>query len=731
MTAASGLSSNGQWVYISHLLPSMSTSQLALQIDVWDTRSLSLVHTLSCEDLAQAVHFDNPKPECYLNFRGACFIADRFLAIATALGWVRVFSVTDGSLLAEAQLGGCVESLTCSSTHLAISNFPGPSGELTDACGIKVYEVEEILVRKEFRPTLLIDPETLGGLPYSIRFAGDGESIICQLGITSRDKIINKTAVYDFTTDRYDTVLQERATRIVHSLTNEADDGSYVIVGKRDLCWYNARHRPCGRCRRPTDLTGQVAARVSYDGQRAYIARGGQTYECMRSGAVRRVTSSTGTCRSLEPLPNGDVALATLRGSQYALALLNQETQGRVAQATASTVTSLVPDAFDVTREGRLCVGDCEGILRIFDAELRVLQHVPTKRGAAAQILSDPFHERVCLLTYQGAVLLFTPGETQPSVYTSRYTGNVLESGSGSTRCDLSQHPDFPLIAYKGHRPLAGGKVDRHRGVEANFVGGKCRLVIEDYDQDTWEESCYAECILKSPAWAMTMMRRNAILLLLDGQLVAMDPYSIEVVNEGSRRVFRWDGPGIVSIAQWIKHPRGVCALGDDRIAVWTDTQIILFEVSDDWQATNRNACDQCGVRNIKWDAANERLIVGFDNCVSVWTTQLERVCRLYVLSEGRHLIHVPYAGKRTGLDRMHPGFFWTDEKQWECLFEVSDSEGNVIVDEGRKRSFLQGYFSEALVRAAITDYERFRRGLDRSGRGLGETNLSYRLLPG
>ena len=257
-----------------------------------------------------------------------------------------------------------------------------------------------------------------------------------------------------------------------------------------------------------------------------------------------------------------------------------------------------------------------------------------------------------------------------------------------------------------------------------------CKVIIYEYLRPHSEK--LDEFELEAPARDLKELKGRIFFLLSSGTLFALDPYKYKLKRKITGE-FKIDprGSHISYIMQDIDIPQGLCRIPPDDLLVWTKTCIHWLKISDDFEVISKKTFPCQNINHILYDRANHRLLVAYDKYLGFYNERFEEMYRLYHLTGGKYLLYVPYPEEAKKLDKNHPGFFRTDEENYSQLFDVLDQEGKLIDDEKEKMTFLKEYQNDFIVEEAISNYDRFVSGLQKTKvKSLFNINHIITMLP-
>jgi hypothetical protein len=361
--------------------------------------------------------------------------------------------------------------------------------------------------------------------------------------------------------------------------------------------------------------------------------------------------------------------------------------------------------------DGRLFVGDRQANLRIYNPNLTIQKSLKMSSGAIDQVVADRFQNRIAVLMTSQEMKTLSPGDCDLKTYFFQSTEEAVLSGSG--------------VAYTYYPLMEGGELffnfdKKDISLQCDYVHNLCikrgnkHITVGDGCGD--HKKNVGKLFFSAPVIAATDCYRHVIFVLVDGSLLAFDPYNFEldgVEIEGDEKLIKSAGEHIVKITEGIERPLGLAAAGPGRIVLWTENEVILFTLTADFSISKApQRLLQTGVKNVVYDAANSRIILVKSHYLSFCREDLKEMYRLSILNDGRSIIEVPYPETGTGDHTLnHPGFVWSSDTlpPDPALFEVLDGNGQVVADDARCRDFLEAQvFNEFMVREATSDYQGF-----------------------
>ena len=637
------------------------------------------------------------------------------------------------SLLVEEKLGGSIGAVrTCSRTGLLVTSvFPDNTRESHRSCGISVFSIDDILNERRFNTKQFIDPSELECLPHTLRFGPNGRKLYCLGSTCEANGSCNEIYAYDLVNRSTSLLLREQDTRQSHCISNVTAEGHYAIFRKDELrvydrsghiLWQQDRGRGIRRV--------HVEAHLGPDSETVYTLQDQRLFVFRRGTQAPEPLPHLGHVAYVHARSDREVVAFTAYGDAYRPVVLDVDDLRRPRHVTfQSDIEPVNPDGFDVMSDGTLCVSDREGGVRLFSRDLSLKRRVPSPRGPVSQILADPHRPRVALLSASGAVMMYEPSLGDPEVYVGLSTKAPIERGRS-------------LVVFPTHRPghlmfnhsrdVVWVRIDDTRSIEASgdtFYGD---IVVWGHDWETFDKTQLARLSVDSPVRDAVELKGWVVVVLEDGLLFAFDPHRLVTdmdCEEESTPDF--DSPYCKRIAETIPSPQGLARVPGNRLAAWTSNSVALYEFDDSFQVIGKRELAVEGVRRIRYDTHKELLVLAYRDCLAFWSLQLEEIARLYLLRRGSSLVWVPYPETlQTGVNENHPGYFWSDAESHYDLFDVRDQDGEAVSKE-QKRTFLDAYRDETLVRRATTDWKAFRSSLADQNPALRDNRLRCHLLPG
>lgn len=695
LTSDTGISMDRSRAFFSHVFENPDTGREAVHIDVWDSATLTLINKFIFEDIAGEIHINNPSKQVCSLFRSACFVGRDHIALGIGTGFLRILRISDGITLLEARLGGIVECVTCSGDLIAVSVFPGPDGSFEEACGIKLYEVEALVKRKELKPAGFIPSQTFSVLPNQIQFTERDSALLCRSNRIEQKGYTNIIEVYDLVSGTVSGFLKERHLKQTNGFSNQADDGSFVVISSCRVQVYTQDYQLKWEAEIPQELRAGFGPRCFLDPYRPrlFLMRKGVVYELKPGEKPSKCMQNLGYVAYLHPVDKGRILIFAAMADTYDLVKLDSHSFKPLETIPIHPgIETVISKGYDVSSDGTLFIGDREGFIRIVKRDPATVKRVPTGWGTVKKIAANPFKNHVALLTCAGTVMMMSPEEPRPRLHMSLSKKKPVTAGSGHKNILFPAYEKGPLLMFSSGREMPV-MLNGVRYASVNKQSNTCEIREYHHRGDFLID----EIPLPGQARGIAELRGIVFLILDNGEIVAFDPF----VHHD-----------LIHVASDFQAPLGLCKVSEDRLTVWTAQSVTLLTLSDDFRVFERKHRAVKGIRNIKWDRAQDRLFVSFGRYLSFWSAGLEEMYRLYILPGGKYLIHVPYPpGVRIGVNGHHPGYFWSNT---DCFhfFQVMDRQGKIVENERVRKAFLENHFNEFMVKSALRDYKGFYRTL-------------------
>jgi hypothetical protein len=238
---------------------------------------------------------------------------------------------------------------------------------------------------------------------------------------------------------------------------------------------------------------------------------------------------------------------------------------------------------------------------------------------------------------------------------------------------------------------------------------------VTDYRRPEGDHCIVARFSLDSGYVGGVELRGKALILVESGDLWCVDPYTFEAEPSlDGAPVLTQKQPHFFCVLEGISSPIGICRLPDNRVAIWTDKEIMVVEFDEDWKVAATTRREAQGIVNVRYDRKNNRLVVAHRDHLAYWGMPgpcFHEQVRLYLLPGGGTLVHaiVPECSQ-TGPKANRPDYIWSDR---DCR-DVFENAGQGESSDGgastvrQPDSMKQFRFDGSMVGLAVRDYERF-----------------------
>ncbi len=713
-----------------------------LIIDIWNLKTLTLEQQFCFEDLAAYVSGSNTSDDgTAINYQNACFLGNEHIIICTMTGYLYLLSVITGEIVLKKKVGNLVESVTsCFAKDIfAVSIFPGTGlEEYWAACGVKIFTISAILKKQELELIEFIS-YGLGEPPFSIlpnkiTFSRSGERLLFR-GAAIRDgSYTDYVEVSDVTNNPAVTIHERDNKKQVVKASISANHHT-VLIDCESVSFFDQNQDEISRFPLPGDFEGGCRnCLISDDGSQALAWLNGVVYLFAPGKEPRWCFAELGYVLDIGWLDDDEIIAFLSCGDSYTLCRINLNSMA-VNQKPINfqkQIEEINPQAVAVSHDGRLFIGDRQANLRSYGRNLILEQSVKMTSGPINQLVADRFQDRIAVLMASQELKILSPKDCTLKTYISRSKKTPILAGYGvkSTNYPLMEAGELIFNLYKRNTHF---QCDDYRSLYVRR--GKEQILVRDgHNSDTKNVGKFS---FHSPVMAVADCHRHVILALADGSLMAFNPYHFELdeLESGSDdKLIAPEGDHIITITKGFDAPLGLAATGPGRVVLWTEGEVVLFDLDDDFSINEKQTISQSGVKNVVYDAVSGRIILVMSHYLSLCSEDLKEMYRLTILSNGRSIIEVPYPEKLTNASTAnHPGFFWSADAMPPdpALFSVLDSNGQVIEDVEKCRDFLeQQVFNEFMVREATFDYQGFLQMLEDAARddsglyGCGEKTL-------
>ena len=506
------------------------------------------------------------------------------------------------------------------------------------------------------------------------------------------------------------------------SVSNQDNVGNYVIADSGKFTLLDSHH-----CilREETAPEGRMTrCFLSPNGRVAFakLSKGGKLV-CWnlskKNSKPKVVLPELGYMSSIGLLSDSEFLCELELGKNYDLVVINMNSLKILRRLLLGIVNPLQLKSFDVDVGGTLYLGNHKGHLFRFTSELIQYSSVETEIGRIQQVLSHPEKPKVVVLSGSGAVRW---ADSESGQYKPYYhpNGHIVDHGSGRGKLYFIKKDELFLGSTNSNQSSfvqgaswvwwsSGKKLCIWNRTDG--IPGKTGIAQEEY----------LRIILPWTWISGTDLYNQPIVLTSEGKLLAIDGQNYQLDQRGKEHYLKPDGPHITTLLENIKSPKGIRKLDRDRLAIWTETAVMVLRFSSDLKMVNKPLTVEVkGVRKVKLDPFSKRLIFLHTHHLSFRTETLEECYRLYTLDDDTSLLHIPLPRhlRKPPYDK-HPGYFFHQSphgpvakdqtnKLISELFEVLNAFGKPVVNEDAKGVFMEDYFNEYTVRKAVRDYRRF-----------------------
>ena len=720
-----GVSPDRKKAFFTQMMPCSRGGADKLSIDVWNLKTLKIEQQFFSKDLARYIPGSNSSDDgTALNYRHACFLDNEHIIICTMTGHMRILSVTTGEIVLEKKVGDLVTTVTsCLEKNIfAVSIFPRVGfDEYHAARGVKIFSISALLQKQELE---LIEFISLGRgeapfsiLPNRMCFSRSGERLLFQgaamrqPGYTDYVEVsdaTNKPAVTIHERDNEGQVVESSISANHHTALIDCDSISFFDQNQNEI----------SRSPLPEDFAGGSGCRnclISDDGSQSLAWLKGVVYLFAPGKEPRRCFAKLGYILDVGWLGDDEIIAFVNYFDSYALCRIDLKSMTVTHNSVESQkqiVEEILPRAVAVSHDGRLFIGDRQANLRSYDCDLRLDKLVKMTSGPINQLVADRFQNRIAVLMTSQELKILSPEDCTLKTYLSRSKKIPVLAGYGvkSTNYPLMEAGELLFDFNKRNTDF---QCDDVRSLY--IKRGKKEILIRDGHND--DTKTVGKFIFDSPVVAVADCHRHVVFSLADGSLIAFNPYHFELVVDDGEKLIMPEGDHIIRIAEGLDTALGLAAAGPARIVFWTENEVILFTLADDFSIVENLTISQPGVKNVVYDSVGGRIILVMSHYLSFCSEDLSEMYRLSILSNGKSIIEVPYPERVANIvPQNHPGFFWSADAMPPdpALFAVFDSNGQVVEDVEKRRDFLeQQIFNEFMVREATSDYQGFLETLE------------------
>lgn len=708
--------------------PDPETGKDELHMDFIDVNDLSVKKTLVFDDLTGQVEIHRNNVTTLNRLLEVVFLDDAHLGLGLADGQLRVVRIADGTTINQIHLGGTMPGLDVAGGMLAVSLFPraDTAGTVADL-GIKVFSVASLVSGQPAEPIHAIHPFFLNILPRTIRFNHDASALICLEGAMLNPGFTNTVEIVGLNSYSKQTLVREDDHDLSVSISGMSDQGTCCLRTRDAYAFIRPDGKLAPQGQLPKELQSCGAhpvIEISPDGQVCLMELNGRLFITAPGRTPQPCLQELGWVSSMFFIDTHTIFCLICNGHEYDLAQVDLKSRkiiNAISRPSRPRIEPLSTNAFDVTADGALVIGDHQGNLRLFDPALSRQRVLPTHNGTIRVIARDPHENRMAVLWHSHKMRMFYPEET---VFRPHMGGDLtgpIDAGSGCRSISFLPRNGRPW-RWSNESSIAIG-FENGRYVACGKGKTTCGINTWTYHKNshTGNTTYHRDFKLHSPAVGSADLYEKAAILLEDGALCIIDPWNVD------------DPPEALPQTQLIVSPeplQGMYQISDRRVAVWTGKTLTVLDIQPDWESSVREQKDVAGIHNIKWDPVGRRYLIAFDYYLGCYAADLQEMHRLYLLTGGEYLIRVPYpAHLQHGLCQSHPGYVWCSTPAGRQLLEVLDAQGHPITTPMEREAFLDDYWNEFMVREALADYRGFCAGLaagqDEQRFGMARTHLS------
>ncbi|MCK5096894.1 MAG: hypothetical protein KAR45_02265 [Desulfobacteraceae bacterium] len=691
-------------IFVSYDITDPETYELETHIDVFKINGVSLEKEaqFKFKDLSIKME-DGSEPGDISNYRDACFMGNHHIAIALATGTLRILSIKNNRIFLEKKIGGRVIDLACSKSFIAASLFPGITEKLYHACGVKVYEIDQIIKEKRLDPCTIIPAHSFSILPHTIRFDRMGTTLLCKGSKIVKKGYVNYIETYNLNSKTLTTIVDEKDENKNHQISNFSEEKEYCRFSKQGFWVNNQFHEKIWQPKLPEALVEYTPeCKLSTDGSQIIACRYGVLYHVQKGKSKNTCISNLGYVAWAHFLSDSLIIVGTSGSYHFDIKII--DTNDFNVQSSLSNSGKLEwvnRDGFDITGKGILLIADSNGIVRKLKNNLIDDSVIHHHYGPLRQVKADPFKYQDALLSESGAIIMVDTEKCTTKLRIGYITGKPVAPGSDKRSIDFSWDIDDKV------QNLWMAKNTRNKDIQ---FGVNRLLSLTKYDLSL-EFSDYIDkkivnlyaTQLGYPVCDALRIKDQAFVLLQNGSIIKVDPFYIHDAHGSSKNKERF--PAIIKT---IDSPRGFTKISDNKIIVWTKNSLIYYELSDELKILQTKTKKISGIYDIKWDAFNNRMVIAFAKYLSFWSLDLKEMYRLYLVSGKGHLIHVPFpAHLKTSFNSGHPGYYWSNVNRFD-LFEVKTIDREIVTDQNMKEQFIGQYFNRFMVEMAVDNYDAY-----------------------
>ena len=678
------------------------------KIQIWNVPDLVLHGMFSIPNIPEDVR-SSSEGSFMFGVRDIKWVGETLIAVALGNGLVEMFNLQGDRLLSE-KIGGMVSAMAVSPDfkYFATSTFPG-NENLYSSCCVTLYDGRTLINDHLLRPIRRIEGfREFYSLPVTLEFHSDGENLIGVSGKhTAFKKIVSRVEVYSLISGKTKILMEDESVHFSPTVSNIADNGRYCITTPTCIQVYDELHSVIKTFEYDTKASTYPPVLISADGSEIFIKPGKPGVDRVRideDAVLHTEMASQGTFY-LMPLEAGR-ALALVYNSSFKPVIIDTQNNS-VVNSVLPFVEVCFAFAWDVSPSGDLLMGDSDGNLRHYDRQFQLVGIKQTGRGKIFNVQCNPFIEETAVVTHADAVLTYQPARDKENdtlpVYQHPDTRMLMENGNGtnfagynpgSKQCSMYMSPRVKVFAEKG------------------------RIFSHLYGKNIWIEDCETcthpqvgvckpivldEVVIDEAVNGMVFMH-GYMLCQLSTRLIAIDPYAykLQIDADGKKR-FLEDGKTVVSILTGLKaisnnsiNGKNFCIADKNRLAIVAEDKIMLISISPSLRVKRIKTIRCKNGSMIRYDAFHKRILVYRLTFFSIYTDDLRHIADLYLLSHGRHCVHIPPKSLYFSNSRGdHPGYLWGNGDCSE-LFKVTDCNGQEIKDAIEKRKIIQSYYNRA-----------------------------------
>lgn len=646
------------------------------------------------------IEFETEHESEISNFRQAQFMGNDHIAMALATGRLRILSIPENTIFLDEKIAGLVSTLSCSENYLAVSLFPGIKEKYYYACGVKIYNIKDIIENKRLEACHVLSNDSFSILPHSLRLSSDDDRLLCKGSRILPKGYVNYIEEYSLKNKKLTTILAQEDENISQRISNYSSAGEYCVVSKEGLVVNNSQHKEIWRPELPEVLIKEKVknCKLSPDGSQIIIFKKGVLYLVQKEKKKVTILDSLGYVTWAHFISKGQIIVGLGKFYYMEMVLINLKNFSIHARLNPDIPMEIInPDGYTFSGKGDLLISDSSGAIRKFSSDLKPQNDICHGYGPVRQLKYDPVPGNNVILSESGAIIIFDPDTGRMRLKIGKSCGKEITPGSDYQYIHTSNYNQTKLDGIWMCKSIYTRSIEFSDYRYLEMKQNSSSIEFSDWVDKAFKDD--AQLQLPAKIVDTCDLNNQACILLKNGSIITVNPHQ------------KAPSTGLMYsvIMENINSPRGLTRISNNKIVVWTKNSLKLIE-KDEHGGRLLKSIKKTGIKNIKWDKQNNRLAVAFRTYISFYSKELTEMYRLYLIKDQGYIIHVPFPEQlKSDKTDNHPGYYWSSQNCTD-LFEVTSEKKCVVKDQKVKEDFLSIHMNKFMVESALKDYNQFIR---------------------